>query len=406
MKGGKKSDLLVNVATFPVAVLLNGMLLWQFVPPELLDGSRAAFVAALALIAQLVLALYLRSKPNRPARLLISLMILQSLVFLFSLAIGDFNSYGVWKLQGFVIFALVPSVFILWNYASRPFALRTLFTQLFLLACVPLILVVVNPEMLAPGFLRYLLNQMGIDVIGIERCLGVGALLGFIALSQKELGMLRKITCSVIVLGLCSLMVMIGERGPILGTLAALSYFFVVSRPSGTSFTTRWRILTLSLLVLSTVVLLPMLLPRFSVDSLASDGRWTYYSTAFNLLADNLVFGSGLGGFALDPTSGNDRSYFHNVFGEILTETGFVGLICSVALFLLPLAILPLHVSKMPDELRLIFRTAMSLFVFAFINANVSGDLTTNYLLWVSFALLYCTRNKVRSSCSPLSGRA
>jgi len=58
-------------------------------------------------------------------------------------------------------------------------------------------------------------------------------------------------------------------------------------------------------------------------DYLNATGRGSIYLTAINIIKDYPIFGVGLGGF---PEFGKDL-YPHNFILEILTETGFLGLI-------------------------------------------------------------------------------
>jgi len=84
---------------------------------------------------------------------------------------------------------------------------------------------------------------------------------------------------------------------------------------------------------------------------------------------------------------GDVLSYPHNIFLEILAEGGVIGLL----LFLLAVSIGLWHlfsnraVSVFSDPVRL---TVLLMFVNTFMNAQFSGDLSANRLLWCTIGLM------------------
>lgn len=375
-------------ATIALAVLLNGLLFWHFLPPDLVSGSRALIVAFITMLLQLILALQKRKSLTKTRLSLIVMLVLQSIILAFSLNVGSFTEYGVWKIQGFLIFAIMPTIFLFLNYWQQPHLIKYLFKTLLLCSFISLFLPIIHPEMLDPEYFRYTLKTLGIDVIGVARSLGTGLLIGII-FSNYMKGWLRLGILSVL-LPLFLMMVMIGERGPLLSVFLAVLYFISHATEKKEAWKTPKRLALTSIIGIGGIWALPVLIPRFSSEALRNDGRWDVFSAAFTQFYNSPLWGTGLGAFSPESLITGEREYFHNIFGEILTETGILGLSLLTILTLLPFFLYPIRTACLSNEMRFWLQASKALFVFAFINANVSGDLTTNYLIWISYGLIYC----------------
>lgn len=386
-----KFTIIQRAATFALALLLNGLFFWHFFgPAEMMSGKRALFVALITMVLQFVLALQTRSRFTKTSLLLMGLLVLQVGVLVFSLVVvGSLTDYGIWKMQGFLMFAAMPTFFLFWNYWQRPHMIEHLLRTFLFVSLMSLLLPIINPTLFDPGFVRYNLRQLGFDVIGLARTMGVGVLVAVILSSR--LNGLRRLGILIVALPLLFMMVIIGERGPLVAVF--LSVFYFVSRPTGKRSVKQnfARVALMIVIAIGGVFAAPVLVPRFSPGTLRTDGRWVIFAAAFGQLADNPLLGTGLGAF-VSPLSlmKGDRAYFHNILGEILTETGVLGFCLLLVLMLLPFLLFPIRAARLTSEMRFCFHASMALFVFAFMNANVSGDLTTNYLIWVSYALIHC----------------
>ncbi|MFC5547916.1 O-antigen ligase family protein [Massilia aerilata] len=377
-----------RLATVSLAILLNGMLIWQFLPGDLLIGGRALIMALVTVLFQLVVVNKNKSPLNKRAGVYILMMLLQVCVFTFSLFISSFPEYGMWKVQGFLVFSVMPAFFIVWNYWQRPFLIESFLRWLLVFSALPAFLILMDTEMLEPGFFRYSLNQLGVDVIGTERSLGLGVLIATIfAIRAKGWRRMFFISASA---PLLIMMLMIGERGPVLALLFSITYVIAVLVSTFRRLSGGARVLISAIVFIVAALLLPILVPRFSAEALSSDGRWSVFAAALTQLGDSPFFGTGLGAFSPDPSTTGGREYFHNIFGEILTEVGVLGFGIMLLLFVLPFLLNPIRFSKISEEMRPWLHTSVALFIYAFINANVSGDLATNYFVWVGFALIFC----------------
>jgi O-antigen ligase len=115
--------------------------------------------------------------------------------------------------------------------------------------------------------------------------------------------------------------------------------------------------------------------------------RLIFYKGAIDIASTAPLMGHGVGSWPVMMGFGDVLSYPHNIFLEILAEGGVIGLL----LFLLAVSIGLWHlfsnraVSVFSDPVRL---TVLLMFVNTFMNAQFSGDLSANRLLWCTIGLM------------------
>ena len=93
--------------------------------------------------------------------------------------------------------------------------------------------------------------------------------------------------------------------------------------------------------------------------------------------------GHGPGGFA-ELDSWGYRSYAHNIFLEIASELGFLGLLCFTGL-IVTTALRVWRIRKSPLDGGRAF--AIGFFVFAVVGTLSVGDLIRNYFLFFAIGL-------------------
>jgi O-antigen ligase len=122
-----------------------------------------------------------------------------------------------------------------------------------------------------------------------------------------------------------------------------------------------------------------------SGEGLSSNGRAQLWGAAQTAFTDHPLVGIGTGGFAaLEPV----EIYPHNLFLEVGAEVGTLGLVALVAFLLSTLfAIVRAHRLAPPGD-RGDVALAAALFFAAFVNAQVSGDITTNDGVWLAAGLV------------------
>jgi O-antigen ligase len=107
----------------------------------------------------------------------------------------------------------------------------------------------------------------------------------------------------------------------------------------------------------------------------AIGARFEAFTAGFNLFIQNSILGAGFGGFNFGDGINTQIKYPHNVFIEILSETGIVGMICITVMFYFA-------VRRMKDE----GRKFLWIWLFGIWLALFSKDLSTNPIVYLPFA--------------------
>lgn len=128
-----------------------------------------------------------------------------------------------------------------------------------------------------------------------------------------------------------------------------------------------------------------------NTSDLARLGR---YATAWNGFLDSKLMGVGTGGFTWlwtgPPPGGifDGRDYPHNFVLEALVELGLPGAILVIAI-VGGLALYFLRRLRTPEGVPDETVILAGVWCYAVVNSSLSGDLATNYQMWVLGALLY-----------------
>lgn len=117
----------------------------------------------------------------------------------------------------------------------------------------------------------------------------------------------------------------------------------------------------------------------------SAEGRTDRYGDAFKLFAENPILGDGIGGFGYNYNDTDIRGYPHNIFLEIIAELGLVGLV--IFLLLMFRCIIP-YFYRVNKEDNLSY-SIFIVFLFYFLNANISGDLNDNRVMFCFMSLSY-----------------
>lgn len=382
-------SILDAAAVVSLAVLLQGMLIWQFVLPGALSGSRSLIVGSVA--AALNLAVAARSGLRASRRtIFMSLCLLAAVLVLFlSMLRFEPSPYGVWKTQGFILYAVMPSLAILWNHRNRPACTLLLYKCLLVLSVVPLFLPLLLQQATGTASVRWLLLHFDYDIIGISRSLGIG---GLIALTMAMSA--RRWNAAMLLLYLIVLVIgqiVVGERGPLLALICGLA---VLCRPllSDRNSHHSKRMIRLAgttiVIVFGVAALTYLFVQRSKGEH--QEYRMAIARQGWSELQSSPFLGIGTGHFRYNEGPLGTRQFVHNLVGEVLVETGVVGLMIFSTYFIAGWRGLRRGVEDRYEP-KLLRHGAAGLFVFALVCSMVSGDLTTNYLVWVSQALLVVT---------------
>jgi O-antigen ligase len=196
----------------------------------------------------------------------------------------------------------------------------------------------------------------------------------------------KRLWLAIFCLPLFMVLISSGSRGPVLIALIVIA--FVTLRWALGSFQTMSIVLALFAAATFVIVLDPPFLPEGSVERIQRFVELRYDNSAEErVLAGRVAMreitqsplGLGIGGFSRVYNFGNgtDRIYPHNLFLEITVEEGWI----AGLLFLTVASVAGIRAYRSAaaePELRPFF----AVFVFAFCNALVSGDVNDNKILY------------------------
>lgn len=188
----------------------------------------------------------------------------------------------------------------------------------------------------------------------------------------------------------------LGGRGPILATVIALTLFYGAKcwQDSLSKPTIHLGVLvllwTLSYFILNGLFdhtnshfvhrMAPLLTGQ--IDEAVNE-RFTYYQSAFQAFLQHSFMGVGFGGWPMSHGLEDISRHPHNIFLEILSETGLIGFVLFIAFLYLVIRNL-----KLPFIFSTPERTSLALLtIFSFINAQKTGDLHDNLLLFFTLSL-------------------
>lgn len=115
-------------------------------------------------------------------------------------------------------------------------------------------------------------------------------------------------------------------------------------------------------------------------------GRLDFYGAAVEHWLSSPLIGHGSGMFPILYGLGDVRGYPHNIFLEVLVETGGIGMALLLVLLALPLLGLSRRWPRWQGDMHVV--ALVLVFVVTLLNAQISGDLTDNRPLFMAVGLL------------------
>ncbi len=238
-----------------------------------------------------------------------------------------------------------------------------------------------------------------INPIWLARGMGVSILVMLWFLTDRPLGRLSFIAIPAIPL-MFGYMLATGSKAPIASIIIAPAVFAFVRGG------TKVRVATVAALLLI-VLVLPSVIPMFSSEGLIGGrilGTWATSlgrrTASWELAFDGfgrssvlgMVFGNGTGAFSRLAASADVRNYPHNILIEVLYEGGVIGLALLMVAIAAPILALRDRFRRASAERdkdwRGLAATAVAMYVFGLLNAQISGDLTGNGLIPISGSVL------------------
>ena len=129
---------------------------------------------------------------------------------------------------------------------------------------------------------------------------------------------------------------------------------------------------------------------EFSEDKSASE-RVTLIKRSLEIIKENPIFGTGIGGFSMAFNKTDQRLSSHNIFLEVITETGLLGLFIFVA-FLFGVALVVLKYQ--PDgEYRKVLKFICLFYFLELLVSSILEDLRIPFF-WLGVTLSLFSNNK------------
>lgn len=303
------------------------------------------------------------------------------LVALPGFVVGEISSYGFTKA---VTFGLV--VLLLFASAALddpPRAVRVVLTVGLALAVIVSVMVVFFGQTAENGRVSIL----GLNPVGVSRLAGVGLVTAAILfvgghrgglLSRPALVGAATITAAAVVTT--------GSRGPIVSALLAVGVCVVLLLVAR-RVRKRW-------IALAGVLVLVLMIAanRFgdrSVDLLGAgrgdSGRNILYDAAFLVMSQSPL-GLGWGNFGTMFGWANGEIFYpHNIFLEFGSEGGMVAFVGMAAIFA---GVACVGARAYLRKNSLVTLIALSLYIYALVNAQFSSDIVGNRMLWVFLAVV------------------
>lgn len=117
-------------------------------------------------------------------------------------------------------------------------------------------------------------------------------------------------------------------------------------------------------------------------------GRIDRFNEAFSMWLSNPILGQGFGSFGEFYANGT-HDYPHNLFLEILSELGIVGIVVVCILFLLSIIEIRKLIKNENIRKSNLFMTVVAVFILTFLNSMVSGDINSNRIMFTFLSLIF-----------------
>jgi O-antigen ligase len=204
---------------------------------------------------------------------------------------------------------------------------------------------------------------------------------------NKTLSWLYKTVCAILLIIQASTSILSGGRGGIVLLVVLLIATVIINMGKKT-----YKIVIPAAIFIVVIrFTVPWLINQFGINikgitrimsffngDLLNDGRFELYSQSLSLLGENPVFGKGIGSIFHYL-----HSYSHNLFMDILAESGVLGLLIFIVL-------LVLFIKKMFVLFRQgsLFRFLTYIFICGITLNLFSGYIWTNQLVWLPIAVV------------------
>lgn len=368
---------------------------WQVIP---YSGFASATLVSLALASGVFILMRRDGKETVTLMLTpgLALVLLLAVVMGLGLFASQNTSYGVSKVALYAFRSVLP---VLALFCLRPFGrreARLIADSLVWASTAAALNLLAFSDVYATR-----VSFTSANPITVSRAIGLGAALAltYLLVARGSLGKSRRWAYTLAVPFLVAAMVLTGSRGPLVALLVAP---FAMAILVGRRHPLRVGV---ALIIFTAAVLMAVrLVPNSSLGSVSSVsrlnryymsigvntddvGRLQYLRTAWLGTRENWLFGVGTGDYPM-LLGETGRDYPHNVVLEAWVEDGILGLFTVAGTIFLGLRIL--WRARAEDAVQL--AGAGAIFLFGLINALFSGDIPTNFQLWIGVGLVWLLR--------------
>lgn len=274
------------------------------------------------------------------------------------------------------------------------------------------------------GSLAAIYKTFSVDYLGFSRIITIGAIVSFATWLSKRFCLICH--TSVLVFLHIFTLLLIGGRGPLIALIVSILFVGAILCVTNSRicilFASKPFLATIFVAGLAALFINPdniennltfRTLERFKHFSLESDsiaGRLSLIDCAIEQGKESPLIGKGLAAFFLDcGRTGMSFDYPHNIFVELFSEQGLLGLFIFIFLLLIATSRLLylLHLIKTVKAVSYAPElTVIMMFVFSLIEAQFSSDIVGNRYLFFSMALvttyaLKSARSKSKSKSWP-----
>ncbi len=312
--------------------------------------------------------------------------------------------YGGYKLISFIAFNL--SLFFVGAYFPNTHSMlkRLVYSYIFIAIFTTFLSAYVLYSFIQQGELEKILRLsfLGVNPIAFSAYIS-GALLCIIILWDNKWRLTKKLLFFLCATILFSAALLANSRGPMLSFLIVIGFLFLrkmIKQP-------RFQYILIFFAAIAFVIMLVSLLPenltnRYDISQLTSNQanklpvntvatRLHFWSVSIDMALKSpqtFLFGNGIGSFVREIYTYDFRWYPHNIFFEILSEQGMVGLV--IFLFLIGTAGFSASriIQSASGEQKKIAITFLVLLIYFLLCAQFSGDLNDNRRIWFIIGLI------------------
>ena len=244
------------------------------------------------------------------------------------------------------------------------------------------------------------------DYLALGRSVGLG-LITLICFKWYDVEKPSKIV-SLIIIIMFIVVLFGGGKMPLIATIISLFVVILLSTKLTNKNTKNGLTLTVNKgtkrlfnnLVLFTLCFIPLystglvgkifrrLSSMFQGNDESTLAREYLYGIALQMMHNNFFLGAGWGTFSLYYNGMDEKIYPHNIFLEIGAENGVFALLIFIILILFSIKSGYITYKNIHKKLNAYQYTIIASAVFFFFNANTSGDITDNKILFTYSAIL------------------